>query len=366
MEISYQRKHNDSFMILEGQLDKNSYEVRMIQDNNIFSLLDITAFSIDGKNQLSYKISRKENLEDFVESHDLTLELMQRLIINLKLALNEISKYLIEENHIWLSKESIFVEKTGESLKLSLCFYPEDFGTIQEQFRTLMDFFLSALSREDNEAAGRIYMAYDLCLKDDFTLDEIIDYLTAEEQDEIHVEQVSIYDDESEVYSEKVAEPEYVSDYLDYEEEKRGLVDHILYSIKCMFRKRSVLEEKVENFEDFLVDPEIDFDEPTVLLADAKPIGKLVYDGNNNGDDFLINKDIFRIGSANNNDAVIHSKTVSGNHAKIIREDGVFFLTDSNSLNGSYVNSTQLAYRQRYKLKPMDIIRFASESYVFM
>ena len=74
-------------------------------------------------------------------------------------------------------------------------------------------------------------------------------------------------------------------------------------------------------------------------MSEAPAIGRLVYDGDSNEDDFLINKDTFRIGSSQNNDAVLKARTVSKNHAKITKEGDDFYITDSNSTNGSFLNS---------------------------
>jgi pSer/pThr/pTyr-binding forkhead associated (FHA) protein len=133
-----------------------------------------------------------------------------------------------------------------------------------------------------------------------------------------------------------------------------------------MFTKLSFEDElPPQKTEDFIIEPDYELEEKTVLLTDSKPVGRLVYDGNSNEDDFIITKDVFTIGKSKNNDAVLKSRTVSGNHAKITKQGNDFFLTDSNSTNGSFLNSLPLVYKKPYRLKPMDVIRFASESYIF-
>lgn len=376
MEITYERKHNESFMVIDGNGKKVAYETKMIGANDISALLDMSSFAIDGKEKMSYQISRKENLEDFIDSHDVTIEMLERIIINLQLALDEINKYLIDEQHIWISKESVFLEKSNDNYKLSLCYYPKEFGTIQEQFRQLMEFFLGVVSKDDGDAVKQLYLAYDLCLKDDYTIEEIIDCLQTRElkestitedftRPEIYVEKVSI-DDNPEVDME--CQEDYIDYYDDIQEEKKpSFVTNLLMATKDILSKKKT-DKTVETAfsEDFYVDPEYEFEERTVLLTDAKAVGKLVYDGNGSEDDFIINKDIFRIGKSKNNDAILKANTVSGSHAKITKEEDNYYLIDNNSLNGTTVNGNTLSYRVPFKLKPMDIIHFASEAYVFM
>ncbi|MBR4706535.1 MAG: FHA domain-containing protein [Pseudobutyrivibrio sp.] len=360
MEISYERKHNDSYMVIDGKLEP-SYETKMIKANSIKGLLEVNEFSVDGVSKLSYKISRKENLEDYLETKEVDLKLIQRVVINLQMALDELEKYLIHEEHILLSTETVFLEKGADGPRVSLCYYPKSCGSIQGQFKEVMEYMLSLFNSSDRQAVQKIYEAYDITTRSDYALKEVIDCL----QEEI------IPDMPEEIYVEKVSmdEPyEYVSDYYDYEKQSEpGIVERVLDKTKSIFLrlKKDKTEEYVDN-DDFVIEPDYELEERTELLSDSKPVGRLVYDGTSNEDDFIINKDIFRIGSSKNNDAVLKAKTVSGSHAKITKEGNDYFITDSNSLNGSFLNSIPLAYRKPYKLRPLDVIRFASESYIFM
>ena len=372
MEVTYERKHNESFMVVLGELDTKSYEYKMIRDNDIKSLLDIKCYEIDGVKRISYKISRKETLSDYVESNDLSVELIARFVTNLQMALDEAAKYLIDENHFWLDKDSIFVEKSGDNCKVSLCYIQTDNGTVQTQFRAIMEFFLSKLSTSDRDSSKKIYDAYEICLKEDYTLAEVIECLQMDAYvpSEIYVEKVSLDDEEVETTAdfEDAIGAEYISDYYDVEDGKRNsIVNTIIDKTKSIFG-RLQFEDKPEPLkaEDFVIEPDYEMDEKTVLLSESKPVGRLVYDGNSNEDDFIINKDVFRIGTGKANDAIIHARTVSGNHAKITKEGNDYYLTDSNSTNGSFLNSLPLVYRKPYKLKPMDVIRFATESYIFL
>ncbi len=390
MEVTYERKHNESYMILEGRLEQ-SFETKMIEQNKIMSLLEMNSFSIDGQSKLSYKITRKENLADFVESHDLTAEMIERIIINLQIALAELGKYLIDETHIYLSPETVFLEKGTDSFKLSLCYYPKEFGTIQEQFKELMDFFVANISKADRSTTKQVYLAYDVCLKEDFTLSEILEILQQgqsikeNEKYKLDVQQTDIYEENQrltevkDIYVEKVSledeyipqedfmESEYMTDYYDYPEEKKGIFKRLIEMAQSFAKKQRDAHSVVASeSEDFVIEPDYELEERTQLLSEAKPVGRLVYDGSSNEDDFIINKDVFHIGTARENDAVLKARTVSGTHAKIQKEGNDFFLIDKNSTNGSFVNSNPIPYRKPYKLKPMDIIKFASESYIFM
>ncbi|SDH72623.1 FHA domain-containing protein [Pseudobutyrivibrio sp. 49] len=367
------RQHDKSFMVLEVAEASSGYEERMIEENNISALLKFSKVKVNGVQQYNYCISRMENLEDFLEARDLTLDVFRRLILNIKLAYEEISKYLIEESHIFLSKETVFLEKSNDSFKVSLCYYPCDIGGVQQQFRALMEYFLKLVPSDNRELAEYIYNAYDLCLKNDFTFEEILDSLQEKEpESEIHLERIDPYafDDNQEdefLQEEFVTQGENLSELFDIDNrEKSNRFTGLFDSVKSFLSTRIQFKDEYESVgEDFIIDPDYELEERTVLLSDVKPTGKLVYDGQNQEDDFLVNKDVFRIGSGKNNDAVLRERTVSSNHAKIIREGDDFYLSDLNSTNQTYLNNEPLVYKIPRKLKIMDKISFANVNYIF-
>jgi len=69
----------------------------------------------------------------------------------------------------------------------------------------------------------------------------------------------------------------------------------------------------------------------------------LVKRGPNAGSTFLIERDETSVGRNTESDVFLDDVTVSRTHASILRrEDGSFFVRDSGSLNGTYVNGEQV------------------------
>ena len=52
-------------------------------------------------------------------------------------------------------------------------------------------------------------------------------------------------------------------------------------------------------------------------------------------------------------------------HARIVVRDGVTYVVDNNSTNGTYVNNTKLRSGQEQKLNSGDIVKFADEKFKF-
>lgn len=128
---------------------------------------------------------------------------------------------------------------------------------------------------------------------------------------------------------------------------------------------------KEEDFDDvdFIYHEDDEINEPTVLLSasSSEAIGKLIYEGPGDEEDFVINKDLIKIGSsAKDNDLVLNSNVISRHHAKITRDGGNYFIEDLNSTNGTTVNGEILSYKELQKLNRMDEIAFADVIYKFI
>lgn len=81
------------------------------------------------------------------------------------------------------------------------------------------------------------------------------------------------------------------------------------------------------------------------------------------GNVFPINGSVFRIGRNENNDLVIPEATVSGFHAEITYENGIYFICDHSS-NGTFLNHNPQSV-SRIQLQEGDLLLFDEFRYVF-
>lgn len=73
-----------------------------------------------------------------------------------------------------------------------------------------------------------------------------------------------------------------------------------------------------------------------------------------------------RIGRTPENDIVIPQDTVSASHAIVEYSEGQFFLEDTRSGNGTFLNKQRLQIGKKHLLKSGDILRFDVFGYTFM
>jgi hypothetical protein len=106
----------------------------------------------------------------------------------------------------------------------------------------------------------------------------------------------------------------------------------------------------------------------TVLLTEQKKspvVGWFVaMDGGQKGEDFRVRDGQNILGSGSEADIVINDATISSRHASLRYKDGHFYLTDLDSSNGTYLN-TSIEPIAREELRDNDVIRLGAISLKF-
>ncbi len=78
--------------------------------------------------------------------------------------------------------------------------------------------------------------------------------------------------------------------------------------------------------------------------------------------DVQLEKSVMTIGRKMGNDVVIDNQAVSGHHAKVVQEGGTFFIEDTGSTNGTFLNDVRVEKR---RLQHGDQIRVGKHVLVF-
>ena len=373
INISYTRSGGESNMVLEGAFELYLHEEKMIRNNKIDCLLDYYTVQLNGVNRFFYNISGKEALADFIETEELNRENVKKLLLYIQMAYEELGKYLIDTGHIMLSPNTVFLNRKSRGFGVKLCYFPsKEAGSVSEQLLSIFELILQHVNHEDEEFSKLAYELYDRVAKGDSDLMNLIELIGKDEEfaavpvaEEVELEEL---EEDFEQCQEVPEKKSGFSLYSDDDEEE--LWDKICDFFAGLFKKKET-PEIFKRSEDFVVEPDEEICEPTVMLnrASMKCVGKLIYDGNckQDEDDFMIGKDVFHIGKEDSgNDATLRSKAVSRHHAKITREGDKFFIEDLNSSNGTYLNGRLLSYKEKRQLNMLDSILFADVAYVFM
>lgn len=373
MMITYKRASNQNYMIMEGEEQSVGYEKDMLRENTIPSLLSFFTMEVNDSPQFWYEITGKKSLRDFFEQEGVTTENLKIAFYGIKDALEVLADYLIAEENVFLDPDTIYFDQSNKKA-VSLCYTPFRHELYTEQLRSVMEYIISIVDHHKVEVTRVCYKMYEVTEQSRFTILDLLSVLEEEERTEIELPKPSA--PRVEISEEDVRRV--ASDVGEdcFEEKPLSRFSFSDWIKKLILQKKEMLlYKKKELFpeEDYLEDLEFDEivpkekEEPkTVLLSEDETVccGKLIHDMGGESKDFLISHTPFRIGSkAGGNDAVILSPAVSRYHAKITRRDGIYYLSDLNSLNGTFHNGEPVGYNESVPLKAMDTISFADVVY---
>ncbi len=391
MNISYKRTANTSYMIIEGGGVISGYEEQMLKNNDITALLPFYSTCTDGTHSYWYDISGKISLADYFKRSGINSRTLLLAFRGLAVALREISKYLIPQEHILLTVDTVYIKESGIEPLVYLCFFPD--GSTLPGMAALTEHLINVVDHNDQANMGLCYELYDISVLPESGIYSLIDHIenmTFETGQKIEP-RVEISDRCIQMHADEHEDPidDKSTDIEEYDNKKHDNMKHKNQKNNPGGRIKSAFDEIIDRIKerfglitkrkkdlfpmgdmtDLVYEPDASLYEPTVLMGkgEMRCEGRLVYDGNGDGEDITVDKTDYQIGSmVGENDAVIASSAVSRHHAMITTKNGEFYLQDMNSTNGTYLNEKLLAYHEPVKLSYYDRVRFADRAYRFM
>ena len=147
-----------SFLTISSDIRiRDSFELRMLEENKINGLLDLSVCDDDGILNLNFDITGKEPLSGLVTVHKLTASDIRHIILCLKHVLSGLEPYLLSGNGIVLSAESVYMDPV--TFSPSFLYLP---GRNEAFSAGLTSFLQSILSAVDHEDYNSVVLAYRL------------------------------------------------------------------------------------------------------------------------------------------------------------------------------------------------------------
>ena len=283
------------------------------------------------------------------------------------------------------------------------CYYPNKEGELREEFANLIENMLPQLDHENREDTEKVYAIYEKTREENYSLLKLQElfFATEEENDwemwqeykEVKNETVGIesvaVNPQNPKKSDKIMslkklilqalEKGISSLHLDKLNRKKKELS--MPAIPVPFIKKKQKESSPERNKIHLSehrkmgasekDPAYPMKQDRVYLSrqreEAVTGARLIYLGGGEERDFVVDKDIFLIGTdASAVDGVLKSRAAGEIQAKITRAENTYYIEDMNSANGTLVNGEILIYKEVRRLEEGDRITFADISYRFL
>lgn len=355
----FRRYQGKSYMVIEENAILEGYEYSMLARNRINGLLPMRVTQVNEQFQFWYEISGRQTLEDWMKLRKTGSVFLKKFMTALAEALEQSGEYLLEEDGISLLPQHIFVD--ADEKEMLFCYMPFAKHPFAESLKSFMEYYISHMQHKEREDAQKCYAVYEKCQQECMEMEELLCILFEEE--------ASVALQEGQTGAQTQTEERAIQERLRKPEHgrRRSLPRLRLPDWKApSFRRKETKEEP------YAFEPEeqsYETSDPTVLLGSesSRIMGELRYEGEGAQQNLKITGDVFVIGSRKDEaDGVIPDDTVSRIHARITKEEGIYYIEDMNSTNGTYKNGEALNFKEKAPLEKNDRICFAKERYRFV
>lgn len=375
---------------------EDSYKLNMILNNPIKGILKTRLRTTNNELYLYYEISSKQTMERLFEKSCIGYVELEKIILALNLCVEEVKRYLLEENDIALGPDMIFWDSDKQIYEF--CYYPD----LERDFRTglkdLLQYILTKVDHEDKKAVMKAYDLHNLSLQESYTIQEFINKFTEfwhipEKKEKKQVDNDEkmniIYDKHNEAKKKFTVEPakafiiaglfiilasgaylygKYIHKQYGYITLVMGLgfiafaVYKKVYPIlpRVAGKKQDDISEGHDNEERMnIVDGNI---ENTMLLEKIKDEGcqYLEYLGKGQVESIEVTTFPFLIGRFEDQvDHVLDDLSISRVHAKITKNVSEYLIEDLGSTNGTFINNIKVDSYEQTRIQRGDIIKFA-------
>lgn len=378
----YVRNYNCNYerITLEQKPEEKRYQYCILSRGGIRYLLPCSLRYIDSNAYLYYDISSTQNLKQVFGGKKIDREWIKDFLWGMKQMRFELNRFLLEEDNIIWSPEHIYQDlEKNDFFFLYMPYYEGETG-----LNTLMDFLVENADYEDDGLVEFLYLIHEKILQiggeylhkqihEDFSKIENREKQEVKRETERREEELSSIPKEGLSVEEQ-------NMLWSKEEPRRGL----RFFREGKKRKQTQKEEYREVIRERLNDrrllavceeshyneePSKDFAEEfgkTIFVEEAT-VTKVVALYKPDGEKVAaLEKFPFVIGKKRENvDLVINDYSASRVHARITCEEGVYFIEDLNSTNGTFKNGLRLKPYEKRKLENGDELRFGKTEYVY-
>lgn len=425
MNYSYKKMYNKNYMIIDGFLEPiitEDYKLEMLRRNTIDGLLEMQLSIEDNLPSYYYEISGKQSFHSYFYDNKIRKDQIISFLNGLYKLLTNLNKFLLDYNHIVLSPQCVYFDKSMDHFYFTYCpSHSADF------FDALKEYIAYLLTITDHNDEQTVLVAYGLFHETENSTFNIKSLLSIIEKftPAGPQENIAITPPETPAFKEPdnniLKEPDillkdnYVYDttflikngivyggciiaffaniimkFLSIYSTEGFFIIMLVIIISCIFYTSKTMreaplhrmyekQEPIVNKNIIRINTDISipaepnteatFDDncETVLLCQNPKFTNhhLIYTGIDYSSDTLIEQYPFTIGKNNSNNLVINNPMISRSHARIIKENNKIYIEDLNSSNGTKVNDCIIDSYTPTELNNGDTISFADLTYIF-
>jgi len=182
VKAEYRRDLQNNYLILqsEEEEEKNSYQLKMAQQNEIAGLLPFHCARKDGELQFYYEITAKQSVSSLYEKRLMGRTDILTLLGGIRDTMENLQKYLLNPLHLVFHPEYIYMD--AERRNIFLCYVSQE--DQESSILSLAEFILKHLDHEDRCAVVLGYSFYQKASEENFSLYKALRELLLEMRNE--------------------------------------------------------------------------------------------------------------------------------------------------------------------------------------
>lgn len=370
MKISYRREMKRNYLIVEPEaVWRPGYEYQILLTNKIEGLLPFSVMQTDERVRFYYEITSRQPLDRLLEGRNITAAEIKLLVFGIAAILEQLDRFLLNENSILLQPEYIYVEP--DRFRLRLCLVPGQSREFCQEYGKLLEYLLGHVDHQDQDCVILAYGLYQETRKENYGITDILKLMQKKPEPD-SVDDPSVFPAAANQPGNdkgKVGETDVGISRSDrvrgWFKKKRTAGNNRQEEKAEMPWKHVIMAEDELPVTDFVPDGQ-----DTVLLTDPgpqtadRPAWLRALD--DNMEDIRLAYYPFIIGKQKNLvDYVLDKETVSRLHLKIYKAGDQYVIMDLNSTNGTFVNGVMLVNNGSADLAPGDEVQVALFRYRF-
>ena len=183
MEIRYRWERNHYYMLISADcVAADSYQLRMLEENQIYGLLKVRAQQINGQTELCYHITGRQLTGQRFGGVYLTESYIKRLMAEINKTASALEEYLLDLDSLLLEPEFIFWREQDDMPEF--CYYPTDKPekNFRERLRALLRYMLDKTDHKNEQTVALVYGMYQIGVKDYFQMQDFMKFLFYHEE----------------------------------------------------------------------------------------------------------------------------------------------------------------------------------------
>ncbi len=177
LQVEYKRDMYKNYLIIKEDAikDRESYEMKMVTNNQIQGLLKVESRTVDYTKEYCYDITGKQPMTVLFRKESLKEKQIRIILSKIINVLKKGREYLLLENNFVICPEYIYINL--ENLEPELIYFSNYKKSITEQILQLIEYMMDKVDYKDKEAVFLIYGIYKITREENVTFEKFLELL---------------------------------------------------------------------------------------------------------------------------------------------------------------------------------------------